>query len=414
MLGSEHKKERVSERLQGLNNQPRHRGYLPGCHTRAADVDGRTAYSVKTLQGNWAEERRDVGYSEDKPVISTDLESQWQTTYGRMVKEGTSGAQLKPANRVNQKDLVEIVDGRNQCFPGHQPIQDPTYKEAVANTHHTTTSTTFRNPRDVQRAAKEYVPPVLGGSPDAQPRAVILRARHKLLLQSDGSFAGIRRTLKVMDTTGDGRLNHKELQAGLARYNIPLSDAETTVLLKYFDKDGGGDISIDEFVRGLRGTMTDRRLDLVKKAYALLDANCEGVVRLDDIIRLFDASQHPDVKSGKFTPTQSLQRFASQWSANGDDVIEFAEFRDYYEDVSSVIDNEQQFELMMRNAWHLSGGEGICQNTSCRRVIVTHTTGRQTAQEIKNDLGIGPADLDKMILNLRAQGITDVARVELQ
>lgn len=412
MLGSEHKKERVSERLQGLNNQPRHRGYLPGCHTRAADVDGRTAYSVRTLQGNWAEERRDVGYSEDKPVIATELEAQWQTTYTRMVKEGTSGQALAPANRVNQQELVDIVDGRNQCFPGHQPIHDPTYKEAVATTHFTTTGTTFRNPREVQRAAKEYVPPVLGGSPDAQPRAVILRARHKLLQCPDASFAGLRRILREMDTVGDGRLNNKELQAGLAEYNVPLSDAEISVLMRFLDTKGRGDVDVAEFVRALRGSMTDRRLDLVKKAYALLDAICGGVVRLADILRLYDAASHPDVTAKKLSAAAAHRRFASQWDAAEDDVVELSEFREYYEDVSSIIANEQHFELMLRNTWHISGGEGLCRNTSCRRVRVTHTTGRQTQQEIKNDLGIGEADVDKMLQNLRAQGITDAARVE--
>ena len=47
------------------------------------------------------------------------------------------------------------------------------------------------------------------------------------------------------------------------------------------------------------------------------------------------------------------------------------------------IDNDDYFELMVRNAWHLSGGEGWSENTSCRRVLVTHTDGRQTVEEIK-------------------------------
>jgi hypothetical protein len=37
----------------------------------------------------------------------------------------------------------------------------------------------------------------------------------------------------------------------------------------------------------------------------------------------------------------------------------------------------------MRNAWHISGGEGWCANSSCRRVLVTHADGKQTVEEIK-------------------------------
>jgi hypothetical protein len=43
---------------------------------------------------------------------------------------------------------------------------------------------------------------------------------------------------------------------------------------------------------------------------------------------------------------------------------------------------------MMRNAWHISGGEGWCANTSNRRVLVTHNDGSQSVEEIKNDLGV--------------------------
>lgn len=38
---------------------------------------------------------------------------------------------------------------------------------------------------------------------------------------------------------------------------------------------------------------------------------------------------------------------------------------------------------MIRNAWHISGGEGWCENTTCRRVLVTHKDGTQTVEEIK-------------------------------
>ena len=55
---------------------------------------------------------------------------------------------------------------------------------------------------------------------------------------------------------------------------------------------------------------------------------------------------------------------------------------------------------------------GWSQNTTCRRVLVIHKDGRQTVEEIKNDLGIGKTDIPKMIENLKAQGF-DPVRVEL-
>jgi hypothetical protein len=84
----------------------------------------------------------------------------------------------------------------------------------------------------------------------------------------------------------------------------------------------------------------------------------------------------------------------------------------YYSNLSASVDNDDYWELMMRNAWHISGGEGWCANSSCRRVLVTHTDGRQTVEEIKNDLGMKPNDKEAMKANLVSQGITDIKSVD--
>ncbi len=93
-------------------------------------------------------------------------------------------------------------------------------------------------------------------------------------------------------------------------------------------------------------------MSVVKDITCLCDSICS------EFLDTFDG----DEKDGKVTP---------------------AEFCQYYGNVSSSIDNDDYFELMIRNAWHISGGEGWCANSSCRRVLVTHKDGRQTVEEIK-------------------------------
>jgi hypothetical protein len=63
--------------------------------------------------------------------------------------------------------------------------------------------------------------------------------------------------------------------------------------------------------------------------------------------------------------------------------VTYAEFCAYYCTVSASIDDDDYFELMMRNAWHISGGEGWCANSSNRRVLATHSDDKQTVEEIK-------------------------------
>jgi hypothetical protein len=96
-----------------------------------------------------------------------------------------------------------------------------------------------------------------------------------------------------------------------------------------------------------------------------------------------------------------------------DGLVSLREFEKYYGNVSSSIDDDDYFELMIRNAWHISGGEGWCANSSCTRVLVQHTDGRQTVEEITDDLGLDPKDKDAVLANFAAQGITDVDFYEL-
>ena len=45
--------------------------------------------------------------------------------------------------------------------------------------------------------------------------------------------------------------------------------------------------------------MSPARVDIVKKAYDKLDVNKDGMVKLDDIAKTFDASQVQEVLEGK-------------------------------------------------------------------------------------------------------------------
>ena len=75
------------------------------------------------------------------------------------------------------------------------------------------------------------------------------------------------------------------------------------------------------------------------------------------------------------------------------------------------MDDDDYFELMIRNAWHISGGEGWCTNTTNRRVLVTHADGRQTVEEIKNDIGMKADDKAAMANNVKSQSIS-AAKIE--
>lgn len=54
-------------------------------------------------------------------------------------------------------------------------------------------------------------------------------------------------------------------------------------MLKYFDRNGDGNVDFNEFLRALKGDVNTFRKRYIKLAYDKLDVNKDGQVKLDDI-----------------------------------------------------------------------------------------------------------------------------------
>ncbi len=188
-------------------------------------------------------------------------------------------------------------------------------------------------------------------------------------------------------------------------------------LFKAFDYNGDGSVTYDEFIRGVRGSMNEFRIEWVKKAFNILDVDRSQTITLEEMATRYDVSQHPQVKSGELKPEDALRAFMANWHLQQKthrDEVSLAEFLEYYEWVSSSIDRDDYFELMMRNAWHIAGGEGWSANTSNLRVLVEHTDGSQTVETIEDDLGLKKDDMAGIKQRLQRQGIKDIKRISLK
>lgn len=250
---------------------------------------------------------------------------------------------------------------------------------------------------------------------DTGDDSIVERVRAAIIKRAGSSgIAAVSRVLKIMDDSGDKRLSREELRYGLRDYGIDLSAPQVDRIMAAFDRNHDGSISFDEFLQGLRGPMSQRRLDLVHQAFDILDKTGDGVVTIDDLKVAYDTSWHPDVKGGRTTPEKALRAFLDQFDTiDKDGIVTIEEFIEYYKNVSASIDRDDYFELMMRNAWHISGGEGVSANTANQRVMVTDGDGMQRVVEVKDDLGLRRGDRRALRSRLREQGYDDIADVDV-
>eukprot|EP00941_MAST-03F_sp_MAST-3F-sp1_P004086 g4086.t1 len=267
---------------------------------------------------------------------------------------------------------------------------------------------------------QEFVEEVVGlkpsGKGDPFSRSVLERVRARVAER--GGLNGIRTLgvlFRIMDDNGSRSLTYEEFNKGLNDINVSMSDKDFKQLCKIFDKNGDGQISFDEFLRGIRGKMSLRRQHFVNLAFSLLDTDGSGVVDLEELAKIYDCSQHPEVVRGEKTEEQVLREFSEMWDDETapDGKITLDEFMNYYKDVSASVDSDEYFELMMRNAWHISGGEGAAANTTCLRICVTHSNGSQEVVEVQDDLGLSKNDMREIRRRLEQQGVQDIAEISL-
>jgi len=237
--------------------------------------------------------------------------------------------------------------------------------------------------------------------------------RESLKAHGATGILSLGRKFRIMDDDMSGDLSLAEFRKAVAEHTMGWTEEQVKEVFDHFDEDGSGGISYDEFLYGVRGDMNERRSQLCLEAFAIMDTDKSGAIETSDLIGRYSAREHPEVKAGKKTEDEVLTEFLATFECGeADGKVTPDEWLHYYAHVSMSVDDDDYFELMIRNAWHMSGGEGWCANTSCRRVLVTHTDGRQTVEEIKNDLGIGKTDIEAMMKNLAEQGITDVASID--
>jgi len=240
---------------------------------------------------------------------------------------------------------------------------------------------------------------------------LVIEKFRAVVLERGGSSGihSLGRIFRIMDDDRNRRISLEELSTGLQDYGLRMGSKDLQLLLAAIDRDNTGSLNFDEFLVCLRGFVNPRRQALINMAFDVLDATGDGRIQVDDLAARFDVQGHPDVASGRLPSDQALGHFLSQFDGpDRDGTVTREEFLEYYKNISASVDDDDYFELMIRNAWHIAGGQGQYQNTANTRILVTLVDGTQKIVGLEHDLGLDLKNAAAVKAQLKAQGITNV------
>lgn len=186
--------------------------------------------------------------------------------------------------------------------------------------------------------------------------------RSVLLSRGARGIIGISRQFKIFDDDNSKSIDFDEFKKAVKDFRVDLSPNEVKVVFGQFDRDNQGSIDYEEFLRQVRGEMNDRRKKICLQAFDKLDKDNSGVLEINDIKYVYNAKNHPDVRSGKKTEEDIFGEFLETFEThhnilkgNRDRRVTKDEWIEYYNNVSMSIDQDEYFETMMNNAWRLNG-----------------------------------------------------------
>ena len=187
---------------------------------------------------------------------------------------------------------------------------------------------------------------------DEEIDVILSKIRAKLASRGVRGIISIGKNFRIIDDNNSQTIDFDEFSKAAKDFRFGLTAEEVEKAFVAFDRKNTGTIDYDEFLRTIRGNMNDFRRALVEQAFNILDKTKSGVIEMEDIKALYNARNHPDVKSGKKNEDEILLEFLETFEENhnylngteSDGKVTLEEFMEYYEDVSMSIDDDAYFE----------------------------------------------------------------------
>ena len=106
---------------------------------------------------------------------------------------------------------------------------------------------------------------------------------------------------------------------------------------------------------GIRDNLTGQRLSLVRAVFANFDLTGTRKASITEIVESFTPQKHPDVRYGKSSARSLISQFTTALFrlTNGEDEIPAEMFEQYYANISTFIDSDDEFEDLIKSSYDI-------------------------------------------------------------
>ena len=184
--------------------------------------------------------------------------------------------------------------------------------------------------------------------------------RNKVKMRGIRCLISLENNFRALDDDNSQTIDFDAFEKSAQDFRFGISFEELQKLFEFFDKEGKGRIDYDEFIRIIRGQMSNSRKKLVEEIFETFEPDQDGFIHINKVNQLFNPENHPDVLSGRRNPNEVYQEFVDTFEGNhnylnGDEAplgnVDIDEFCDYYDSISMMVDKDSEFENMVKGVW---------------------------------------------------------------
>ena len=197
---------------------------------------------------------------------------------------------------------------------------------------------------------------------DDPVEGIILKLREKLSTGGLLNLMSIESGFRALDPENEQMFDYEKFVKACENFGFNLSEEESKLLFDAFNREESGKLNYDEFIRVLRGELSDNRKGLVHNLFKTVDNEKKGVLSLDELFEKYVAKGSYEYIYKKMDEKEAMKVFVDSLKINhlylnGEDdfnkPIDLDEFEDYYESVSLMIADDDIFKEVLLKSWGL-------------------------------------------------------------